>query len=1042
MPGPADSGIVNPPASPAVPMSSRSSTTKARRRIASVFTYLQELHRVRTPPIVDVERYPWRLRLADVPIGPTIEWGQRLAGLGGRANRGASDEFLLRVGRPDDVACPEPPPLVRERLVTGWDSPASAARMRTVPPTVVAEESDAFLQAKARQEAFERWQARREAWVRKQEPLALFLRLYDLWAQFERESEKYQLYFGDGVLVVDEDDDEDGVCHPVLLQRLELRFDPAIPAFTITESEDAPVLYSPMLRHIAVDGRALLALQQEFSEGGCDPLAGEGTDRFLRSLVHGLWPGGALYPDADAAAGAAGPRIYRDPMLYLGRRSQDFAGQIDRYLDVLARDKELPRALQRVVGIDTDEREAATTDDVDLLLTRPANPEQRRVIRRLEETGAVIVQGPPGTGKSHTIANLIGHLLAQNKSILVTSHASKALRVVREQVAGPLQSLCVSVLDSDEESGKQLEESITGILNYFSLTTRADLTREIAELDARRSEMAARVAELTSRLRGAIAREYGDVELDGERVPTAEVVRELVSERGRHDWLPGPIVPGAELPLDQAEVTELYRLVADVMPDDERGQALIVPDLARLPDPDAFAELCNARTRAATTEAVNTASLWKRSDQRVAELDELIGLVGEAGRVFAESEPLAARVPGRLRARGRGGRAVARAARPPARRRRPHPGAPGDGAPARPPGDHRPAPAREPRGRVADRRPRRRRQEAGPGHVDAEAAVAGVPARRPCQRRRPRDGRAVPGHQVPARGRLESAPPWSAAGTDRCRASAPRPAPISARSRRRPRSRTPSQSAAPSSGAASTCAPARSAWSRPAWTGSRSPARCRRHPAHTAVSTRPARSWSDRIPRLLAARRHYATAERLAQSRDIWLTELAAAAERDGGQELVRRPDRRDPQQGEGRLRHVVAEGPSADGHRPVARSPRRAPRPPRAGRAGVVRGAARAPPAPLQRQGARRRRRRGGVELPALGPGDRRAHRDRRQRPPDRGQPAVRRAPDPDRALRREAGLGGPVRPDRPRGAAGARRLARPAQEDRQGLAARTPPA
>ena len=61
--------------------------------------------------------------------------------------------------------------------------------------------------------------------------------------------------------------------------------------------------------------------------------------------------------------------------------------------------------------------------------------EQEQVIRRLEETGAVLVQGPPGTGKSHTIANLVGHLLAQDKSILVTSHASKALRVVREKMA-------------------------------------------------------------------------------------------------------------------------------------------------------------------------------------------------------------------------------------------------------------------------------------------------------------------------------------------------------------------------------------------------------------------------------------------------------------------------------------------------------------------------------------------------------------------------------------------------------------------------------
>ena len=82
---------------------------------------------------------------------------------------------------------------------------------------------------------------------------------------------------------------------------------------------------------------------------------------------------------------------------------------------------------------------AEDSDSTDILLTKHANKEQEQVIRRLEETGAVIVQGPPGTGKSHTIANLIGHLLAQNKSILVTSHASKALRVVRQQLAKPLQ---------------------------------------------------------------------------------------------------------------------------------------------------------------------------------------------------------------------------------------------------------------------------------------------------------------------------------------------------------------------------------------------------------------------------------------------------------------------------------------------------------------------------------------------------------------------------------------------------------------------------
>ncbi|HWM89088.1 MAG TPA: AAA domain-containing protein [Kofleriaceae bacterium] len=612
----------------------------ARKRIASVFTYLQELHRVRTPPIVQLERYPWRLRLADVPSGETIEWGARLAPLTGAW--GASDEFLLRVARPEEAPCPEPPGLIRERLATGWDSPEAPARMRTAPPTVVADESEAYLAASARQDAFERWTTEREVWVRQQAPLALFLRLYDLWAQFERESEKYQLYFGDGMLVWDTAAGE--VEHPLLLQRLELRFDPAIPAFTITESEDAPVLYAPMLRHLAVEGRALLQLQQEFSRAACDPLAGEGTDNFLKTLVHGLWPGGSLHADRAAAGAASGPRIYRDPVLYLGRRSQDFAGAIDHYLEGLADEKELPRALLRVVGIDTDEERidaragAPAGGDVDLLLTRPANPEQQRVIRRLEETGAVIVQGPPGTGKSHTIANLIGHLLAQNKSILVTSHASKALRVVREQVARPLQSLCVSVLDSDEESAKQLEESITGILNYFSLTTQHDLEREIEQLGAVRRQLVDRCSELTGQLRAAVACEYGSIEVDGERAATTEVVRELVAARGQHDWLPGPLHDAAS-PLDDEELVELYRLVADVTDEDERGRRLIIPDMSRLPDPDGFAELCNARTRAATPDAVHTNTLWTHAFQRVPELDELMRRIEEAAAIFGGASP-------------------------------------------------------------------------------------------------------------------------------------------------------------------------------------------------------------------------------------------------------------------------------------------------------------------------------------------------------------------------------------------------------------------
>src|SRR5207302_10294839 len=93
-----------------------------------------------------------------------------------------------------------------------------------------------------------------------------------------------------------------------------------------------------------------------------------------------------------------------------------------------------------------------------ILLSKPANAEKLEIARRLAKHPAVLVQGPPGTGKTHTIANLIGHLLAQGKSVLVTSEKPKALRVLKEKVVEPLQPLCVSILEDD--SRKEMERTI------------------------------------------------------------------------------------------------------------------------------------------------------------------------------------------------------------------------------------------------------------------------------------------------------------------------------------------------------------------------------------------------------------------------------------------------------------------------------------------------------------------------------------------------------------------------------------------------------
>src|SRR5262249_60665907 len=146
-----------------------------------------------------------------------------------------------------------------------------------------------------------------------------------------------------------------------------------------------------------------------------------------------------------------------------------------------------------ILGAEQGEASAseALQAETEVLLSKPANPEQIRIAQQLEEHGGVLVQGPPGTGKTHTIGNLVGHLLAQGQSVLVTSHTTKARRVVRDHVVEPLRPLCVSVLESDLESRSQLENAVTTIVERLSTGSAKKLEAEAQEAEARREAVVA-----------------------------------------------------------------------------------------------------------------------------------------------------------------------------------------------------------------------------------------------------------------------------------------------------------------------------------------------------------------------------------------------------------------------------------------------------------------------------------------------------------------------------------------------------------------------
>ena len=246
----------------------------------------------------------------------------------------------------------------------------------------------------------------------------------------EREGGRLELILGDGILSWKRPGETD-INHPVLFKRVQLGFDPKVPEFTVTDSGREAELYTSLFQSTSdVDGRTIDRCRVELEQGDYHPLDGAATTGFLKGLLERLSPRGEFVDRGTTGVATEDPRIARDPVLFLRERSLGMSAALINVLDDLRTRSELPQSLLAIVG----DPSANGPDDPDspngvskgagkrgperandILFAKPANAEQGRIADRLDRHGAVLVQGPPGTGKTHTIANLIGHLLARRE---------------------------------------------------------------------------------------------------------------------------------------------------------------------------------------------------------------------------------------------------------------------------------------------------------------------------------------------------------------------------------------------------------------------------------------------------------------------------------------------------------------------------------------------------------------------------------------------------------------------------------------------------
>ena len=636
----------------------------ARKRTTQVFRFLEEVNRRKNPIVRQINEQIWSLWFCDLPDHECIQQGT-YAEATDTDLPARQDDFVLKIKRAEVTAPPELPLPLEEWRQGNYENPDQSPEFlkQKERPVVldtggeVTEDEteevrkvnvEEFGASEDRVALWNAWLSEWKLWAEKEKPnraaFHLFEQFYARYSQIAREGESVEMVIGDGIL--NWSVSEGVISHPVLLQRLTLTFVPETPEFIVRETDDAIELYSALVSGVTgVDGALIGKSREQLQAGGYHPLGGESTTEFLESFVASLAAQGQLVESNRLTDVKQYPRLYRSPVLLMRKRSLGFATALEAILEDVQEREEIPASLLNIIGIEPPSPEISDSEGgasfavepQDVLLSKPANAEQIQIAQRLDQHNCVLVQGPPGTGKTHTIANLVGHLLAQGKSVLITSHTTKALRVLRDQIVPQLQPLCVSVLDGGAESKQQLESSIAGIVDRLSSSDVTALDNQASLLASRRTELLRRYSETRMDLLHARQDEYREIVVAGQSYSPIVAARLVAKDETGNKWIPTPVALGEPLPLSESELVELYRTNVTVSQDDERELAVTLPALDAVVAPDAFAQIIKARQSLGQRQAIRD-DAWSMSpnEQNPNVLAGLVQWASEAVAAFSE----------------------------------------------------------------------------------------------------------------------------------------------------------------------------------------------------------------------------------------------------------------------------------------------------------------------------------------------------------------------------------------------------------------------
>lgn len=552
---------------------------KAKR----LFHFLRELTLLRSKTVRTLDKYTAVLWLSDFPKSPGCFSLYS-------APEEERSELLLQIEQPLLKKPPEPPEelsnwIDREQLNSSKNESPKLKEIIAFSDSAQREEGKSNIKYESIHDSSDiqaRWNEYVEkCWVpwaeQNRKDVAVqewYEQIYDIQQLTQKLAEEYELLLAVGLLSWTTPTGQK-VCRHLLTAKASVNFDTHTGTLEICAPQEGTVFQSEQ-DMLEISERPAnhhrRGLEEQLAAVNENPLGTREIDEYLQSWLRAASARGAYSNQFEPILiTEEEPRVTFAPAIVLRKRTErNLVRLFEEIINNIEETGELPLGVERLVSI-VDDSDFTPDDningkelvDTEIYFPLAANADQREIAEKLRHRQGILVQGPPGTGKSHTIANLVCHLLASGKRILVTSHTPRALSVLRDKFPEEMKALCVSVIGDDGTAArKALEESVSGITNKRNKFNRLQNQQLINDLRLKLDSLREGEAWILNAMRGIRESDtyQHPLKFGAYTGTTQAIAQKLATQHESCHWLSICPSEGDEPPISDEEALELLEL--------------------------------------------------------------------------------------------------------------------------------------------------------------------------------------------------------------------------------------------------------------------------------------------------------------------------------------------------------------------------------------------------------------------------------------------------------------------------------------------------